>query len=185
MVRTLKKSLFPLTAFLAILGIWLFFGGYGKAMADGPDKFDALNSLFAGLAFVGMLCTLIMQRQELSLQREELKMTREELALTRLAAQDQADIQMKALLLNTANVQLSEVIQRMDQIERNKMKAISDANITRTKKLNDHMRDAAKVKIIVLRRIRALENMLLPSYEQYGEMADEYVDSDDIDKLLS
>ena len=43
------------------------------------DSFGALNSLFSGLAFAGIIATIIMQRAELKLQRDELRLTREEL----------------------------------------------------------------------------------------------------------
>lgn len=44
------------------------------------DMFGAVNALFSGLAFAGLICTLIVQMQELKAQREELRATREELA---------------------------------------------------------------------------------------------------------
>jgi hypothetical protein len=43
------------------------------------DSFGPLTSLFSGLAFAGLIITIIMQRDELALQREELSLTREEL----------------------------------------------------------------------------------------------------------
>ena len=43
------------------------------------DMFGAVNALFSGLAFAGLIITLILQRQELGLQREELEQTREEM----------------------------------------------------------------------------------------------------------
>lgn len=46
------------------------------------DQFGAVNALFSGLAFVGLIVTLIMQRDELGLQREELGLQREETKIT-------------------------------------------------------------------------------------------------------
>jgi len=43
------------------------------------DMFGAVNALFSGLAFAGVIIALYLQKQELSLQREELEETREEL----------------------------------------------------------------------------------------------------------
>lgn len=43
------------------------------------DMFGAVNALFSGLAFAGLIATLLYQKNELKLQREELKLTREEL----------------------------------------------------------------------------------------------------------
>ncbi len=41
------------------------------------DSFGALNTLFSGLAFAGVIYTILLQHKELGLQREELKTTRE------------------------------------------------------------------------------------------------------------
>lgn len=43
------------------------------------DQFGAVNALFSGLAFAGLIFTIILQKKELSLQREELSDTRKEL----------------------------------------------------------------------------------------------------------
>lgn len=43
------------------------------------DQFGAVNALFSGLAFAGLIFTIILQKKELALQREELSQTREEL----------------------------------------------------------------------------------------------------------
>ncbi len=75
-----------LYAGLAVLFIWLLSwvlidlcisesndrGSFG-------DKFGAVNALFSGLAFAGLIVTLLYQKEELKLQREELAQTREEL----------------------------------------------------------------------------------------------------------
>ncbi len=42
------------------------------------DMFGAINSLFAGLAFAGIIITVLLQRNELILQRQELELTRNE-----------------------------------------------------------------------------------------------------------
>jgi hypothetical protein len=43
------------------------------------DMFGSINALFSGLAFTGIILTILLQRKELALQRQELKDTREEL----------------------------------------------------------------------------------------------------------
>lgn len=43
------------------------------------DQFGAVNALFSGLAFAGLIFTIILQKKELALQREELADTRKEL----------------------------------------------------------------------------------------------------------
>lgn len=47
------------------------------------DQFGAANALFSGLAFVGLIYTIILQRKDLALQRKDLRLQRDELALTR------------------------------------------------------------------------------------------------------
>ena len=43
------------------------------------DKFGAINALFSGFAFLGLIITLVFQQEELKLQRTELEQTRDEL----------------------------------------------------------------------------------------------------------
>ena len=42
------------------------------------DSFGIVTSLFSGLAFTGMIVTILLQREELRLQRKELQLTRKE-----------------------------------------------------------------------------------------------------------
>lgn len=53
------------------------------------DMFGAVNALFSGLAFAGLIVTLLYQKEELKLQREELKETRNELNAQKLEFQEQ------------------------------------------------------------------------------------------------
>jgi len=67
-----------------IIGFWLLnlFILKEKELTDRGafgDMFGFANSLFSGLAFIGIIITILLQRKELSLQRQELKYTREEL----------------------------------------------------------------------------------------------------------
>jgi hypothetical protein len=55
------------------------------------DMFNANNSLFSGLAFAGIIVTIILQKRELKLQREELMLTRKELARTAEAQERQTE----------------------------------------------------------------------------------------------
>lgn len=75
-------------AFLLVVGLWvsnLVLGMKGVLDADGMragefgDMFGAVNSLFSGLAFAGIILAIFLQQQELKLQRKELKQTRAEL----------------------------------------------------------------------------------------------------------
>lgn len=60
------------------------------------DQFGAVNALFSGLAFTGLIYTIILQRRDLKMQRRdllyqrrELELTRKELEMTRKEMEDQ------------------------------------------------------------------------------------------------
>ena len=58
------------------------------------DSFGTINSLFSGLAFAGIIYTILLQRKELSLQRQELKETRLELERS-ATAQEKSERQQR------------------------------------------------------------------------------------------
>lgn len=53
------------------------------------DQFGAVNALFSGLAFTGLIYTIILQRKDLEIQRRDLKLQREEIALNRKEMEEQ------------------------------------------------------------------------------------------------
>ncbi len=62
--------------------------------------FGAVNALFSGLAFLGVIVAILMQREELRLQRTDLELQRTELALTReeiTGQREQMEAQTRAL----------------------------------------------------------------------------------------
>ncbi len=72
--------------FSIVIGLWILslilvyyiFNGWNNGAAFG-DSFGAINALFSGLAFAGIIYTIFLQRRELHLQRLELNATRAEL----------------------------------------------------------------------------------------------------------
>lgn len=64
------------------------------------DSFGIITSLFSGLAFSGLIITILLQRKELSLQREELALTRAELSKAGDAQAEQVMELKKAAELN-------------------------------------------------------------------------------------
>lgn len=73
---------------LLLLVILLFLGGWllidvnickEEARGTFGDKFGALNALFSGLAFAGLIYTIFLQHDELCCQRQELADNREEM----------------------------------------------------------------------------------------------------------
>lgn len=63
---------------------WVFLdfaiGGESTELGQFGDKFGFVNALFSGLAFAGLIYTIVLQRKELELQRLELQETRKELS---------------------------------------------------------------------------------------------------------
>lgn len=77
----------PFMLFIIILGLWILYkyelpcwiNGDSEERGLFGDSFGALNTLFTGFAFAGVIISLIYQRNELKLQREELQLQRLEL----------------------------------------------------------------------------------------------------------
>lgn len=68
---------------LIIIGIWYLTYLLLKDLEPSDrgtlgDMFGTINALFSGLAFAGIIFTILLQRKELRYQRDELKETREE-----------------------------------------------------------------------------------------------------------
>lgn len=81
------KMLVPIL-FVVVLGLWLaswYFVINNSTLQEWAargqfgDMFGAVNALFSGLAFAGVIIAILLQREELELQRKELVQTREEL----------------------------------------------------------------------------------------------------------
>src|SRR5690349_19771514 len=73
---------------IAVIVIWAI-SGYLIFHYAGPergifgDMFGAVNALFSGLAFVGFLYTILLQRADLKLQKHEHDLSRVEMAAQR------------------------------------------------------------------------------------------------------
>ena len=97
------------TAVYFALGDWAVRGQFG-------DMFGAVNALFSGLAFAGLVVTIFLQRNELALQRNELELTRQELSRSAQAQEDasraltaQIEMQILSSRLNALNTLLASV----------------------------------------------------------------------------
>lgn len=95
-------------AIIGVIAVWgLSWWGINKFI-DEPtnrgtfgDMFGAVNALFSGLAFAGLIVTLLYQKEELKLQREELKETRNELNAQKLEFQEQNKTMKRQRFENT------------------------------------------------------------------------------------
>ncbi len=75
---------------LFVANFCLIFLPYSKeARGTFGDQFGAINALYSGLAFAGLIYTIILQRNDLKLQRQDLKLQRKELELTRKEMEEQ------------------------------------------------------------------------------------------------
>ena len=81
-----KVSWFPRLILLGIIILWLanmifaiYYFPKPEHIGQFGDTFGAINALFAGLAFAGVIWAIVLQREELGLQRKELELTRAEL----------------------------------------------------------------------------------------------------------
>lgn len=77
-----------ITLFLLNLSL-VFFVDNATDRGTFGDQFGAVNALFSGLAFTGLIYTIILQRRDLAMQRDDLRLQREELALTRQEMEEQ------------------------------------------------------------------------------------------------
>ena len=86
-LRNAPKWLFGsvIVLFLLFFISSLIFGNFGADATTGAfgDSFGPLTSLFSGLAFAGLIYTVLLQRQELKLQRIELEDSRKEFIYNR------------------------------------------------------------------------------------------------------
>ncbi len=128
----LWKSL--LCAGLAVFAIWLLswvlidvFIADSDRGAFG-DKFGAVNALFSGLAFAGLIVTLLYQKEELKLQRDELKETRNELNAQKLEFQEQNKTMKRQRFENTFFNMLSLQQEIVANISFDEVKTIFDFN---------------------------------------------------------
>lgn len=88
--------------------IWAMRGQVG-------DMFGAVNSLFSGLAFAGLIYTVCLQRKELQLQRRELALTRREVKRS-ASAQEKSE---KALRKQAASLEAAAKLSAIDTLLRN------------------------------------------------------------------
>ena len=77
------------------IGYWyvIWISGWFSELEKGEfgDTFGALNALFAGLAFAGVIYAILLQRKELALQRQELKLQRKTLEATEVEIRGQKE----------------------------------------------------------------------------------------------
>ena len=123
-----------LFAGLAVFAIWLLSWILIDVFIADPDRdtfgdmFGAVNALFSGLAFAGLIVTLLYQKEELKLQREELAQTREELKGQREEFEEQNKTMKRQRFENTFFNMLSLQQEIVANISFDEVKTIFDFN---------------------------------------------------------
>lgn len=114
----MKKKYIVIIA-LVIFFVWLGSGWAISTWVNASyrgtfgDMFGAVNALFSGLAFAGLIYTITVQRQELTLQRKAIKMQTEELKMQReetARSADQLEEQKKLTNLQLAMSIVNDLI---------------------------------------------------------------------------
>jgi hypothetical protein len=78
------------------------------------DMFGAVNALFSGLAFAGIIYTIYLQRNELQLQRAELELTRNELARSATAQEGATTAMSRQIEVASATARLAALTPLVD-----------------------------------------------------------------------
>lgn len=107
--------IFSVVVILLYLGSWFlidYFYACPERRGQFGDQFGAVNALFSGLAFAGLIFTIILQKKELALQREELTQTREELR----GQKEQLEIQNTTLKVQRFENTFFQMLAQFQQI---------------------------------------------------------------------
>lgn len=104
------------------------------------DSFGPLTSLFSGLAFAGLIWTILLQRVELKLQRKELQETRRQAILTRLmtVTQNQAaafraeisNLKFHDINISSTQIDIYQMFQTMNSHMETLSKEYQEKNLT-------------------------------------------------------
>ncbi|NQT78012.1 MAG: hypothetical protein HQ565_09880 [Bacteroidetes bacterium] len=104
-----------LATVIIIVGLWLgtHFWLVGKIdRGTYGDMFGSVNALFSGLAFAGIIITILLQSKELALQRDELTETRDVLIRTAKAQEDSE----KAMIRQAENLKISAKLSALNTL---------------------------------------------------------------------
>ncbi|MFZ2306830.1 MAG: hypothetical protein WAW73_20340 [Rhodoferax sp.] len=99
---------------LVSLGVYVVGGPGWTERGQFGDMFGAVNALFSGMAFAGLLYTIVLQQKQLSMQREELALQREEMRASRGELENQTRAQNAMFKATVADIQLTASIAQID-----------------------------------------------------------------------
>lgn len=125
-------------AVLFIIAVCLLFVCFMKEQPWGMDKrgqfgdmFGALGAVFSGLAFAGLIVTLIQQHDDLKLQREDLRLQRQEIAQTNLELalqRKEMEDQNKTIMLQRFETTFFNMLKSLNEV-RNDIKYSGDFDL--------------------------------------------------------
>lgn len=121
----------PITVSIIVILLWLISGFVLYDRQDRGsfgDMFGAVNSLFSGLAFVGVIFAILLQKSELALQRKELELTRNELSDQKNEMKLQNKTLLKQSFENTFFQLLSlqqEILNAIDLVDRKNQNSVT------------------------------------------------------------
>lgn len=121
------------------------------------DMFGAINSLFSGFAFLGIIYTILLQRQELSLQRKELQLTRDELRKTAEAQEKAERALAKQAISMEKTQQINSLSVAIESLEK-RISRISLSGPTDEVKIRRERKDALERKLHLL--VNKLDGMI-------------------------
>jgi hypothetical protein len=106
------------------------------------DLFGAVNGLFSGLAFAGLIYTIVLQKRDLQMQRDEIRMNRSELKKS-AKAQQKSEV---ALLEQVEQMKITSKLNALNTIINYYNLQISSQNTTQETllKFKDKRREAIK-----------------------------------------
>lgn len=96
--------LIPGSAALVVVALWIsnwwLLRNHAERGTFG-DMFGVVNALFSGLAFIGVITAILLQRRELRLQRLDLELTRNEIKGQKIQLERQNETMKRQVLENT------------------------------------------------------------------------------------
>ena len=122
------------------------------------DSFGALTALFSGLAFAGMIVTILLQRNELALQRVELKENRTEFARSASAQETNSKLSALTAVLIEYKAQIVDNEQSLKDGEM----LVSDKVL---KGLRAEQRDLTRRKDVALKEIEIILGSMGVNFE--------------------
>ena len=136
----------------------------------GWPSFDALAALFSGLAFVGLLGALHVQREELKIQKQELIETREVLLQTAQANRESAELAAENLRFQYLVAYIERHKEKLDKINDIKNKLFRQMQTIRNRygfNLDDDISKLLNEKDVVFSDVRAIKDYIF--YHKYIE----------------